>query len=169
MLSLDSPRWAELQHAYGAASDIPGLLRQLSTLPPCDMGEEPWATLWSSLAHQGDVYPASFAAVPHVVSALATDPLIADSSYFQFPAWVECCRARKNVSIPDDLVLAYKHALSQLPQLVADASKRPWRDGFMQCALGAIAAAKGEIAVAEAVMELDSEIAEQFLEWFHGR
>jgi hypothetical protein len=30
MLSLDSPRWSELEHAYGAASDIPSLLRQLT-------------------------------------------------------------------------------------------------------------------------------------------
>jgi hypothetical protein len=169
MLSLDSPRWAELQHAYGAASDTPGLLRQLSTLPPCDLEKEPWAMLWSSLAHQGDVYPASFAAVPHVISAIESDPLKADSSYFQFPAWIECCRLRKNVSIPDDLALAYRRALSQLPQLVADASKRPWEEGFIQCALGAVAAAKGNAAIAEAVMELDSEIAEQFLEWFHDR
>ncbi len=29
MLELDDPRWAELRHAYGFASDIPGLLRQL--------------------------------------------------------------------------------------------------------------------------------------------
>jgi hypothetical protein len=29
MLELDDPRWAEPRHAYGFASDIPGLLRQL--------------------------------------------------------------------------------------------------------------------------------------------
>jgi hypothetical protein len=34
MLSLDDPRWNELQHAYGVASDIPALLSQLSELPP---------------------------------------------------------------------------------------------------------------------------------------
>ena len=27
MLSLDSPQWSELQHAYGPATDIPQLLR----------------------------------------------------------------------------------------------------------------------------------------------
>lgn len=170
MLSLDSPQWGVLRHAYGTASDIPELLRRLYDVSACDPGEdEPWATLWSSLAHQGDVYSATFAAVPHVVAALADDPIRAGSEYFQFPAWVECCRLRKNVSIPDDRVLAYKRALSRLPQLVADASKRPWNDGFMQCALAAIAAAKGEVAIAEAVLELDSDVAEQFLEWFHDR
>ena len=33
-LAFDSPRWDELEHAYGRATDIPALLRQLSTLPP---------------------------------------------------------------------------------------------------------------------------------------
>jgi hypothetical protein len=165
MLGLNDSQWNELEHAYGNASDIPDLLKQLSALPPATGEKEPWFSLWSALAHQGDVYSASFAAVPHVIAALATDPLKADSTYFQFPAWVECCRVNKAVPIPEDLVWDYKQALSQLPQLVAEASKRPWDEGFLQCALGAIAAAKGQVTVAEAVMELNPEIAGKFLEW----
>lgn len=163
MLSLDDPRWSELQHAYGAATDIPSLLGQLSTLPSTKGDAEPWASLWSSLAHQGDVYSASFAAVPHVIAALETDPLNADWSYFGFPAWVECSRARGNVPIPNDLDLAYRRALSKLPKLVGEASKRPWDEEFLLQALAAIAVAKGQPAIAEAVMELNSETAERFL------
>lgn len=33
MPSLDSSEWSELRHAYGSASDIPPLLRQLADLP----------------------------------------------------------------------------------------------------------------------------------------
>jgi hypothetical protein len=55
---------------------------------------EPWFSLWSSLAHQGDVYSASFAAVPHVVHALSTAPERADASFFQFPTWVEIYRQK---------------------------------------------------------------------------
>lgn len=165
MLALNDPRWKELDHAYGSASDIPALLEQLSTLPPATGNSEPWFSLWSALAHQEDVYTASFAAVPHVVVALATNPGEADGSYFQFPAWVECCRVRKKVSIPDDLVEGYEHALSRLPRLVAEASERPWDEDFLPCALAAIAAAKGQIAVAEAVLELSEDVAENFLEW----
>jgi hypothetical protein len=165
MLGLNDSRWNELEHAYGNASNIPGLLKQLSMLPAATGEEEPWFSLWSALAHQGDVYSASFAAVPHVIAALATDPLKADSTYFQFPAWVECCRVNKDVPIPEDLAWDYKRALSQLPRLVAEASKRTWDEGFLQCALGAIAAAKGQVTVAEAAMELNPEIAGKFLEW----
>jgi hypothetical protein len=94
VLSLQSARWSELQHAYGRAADIPSLLEHLRELPKSEGEAEPWFTLWSALAHQGDVYSASFAAVPHVVAALATDPARADASFFQFPAWVEICRAK---------------------------------------------------------------------------
>jgi hypothetical protein len=169
VLSLDDRRWAELRHAYGAAGDIPALLRQLEQLPPSKNKAEPWFTLWSSLAHQGDVYSASFAAVPYVVNALASAPTRADHSYFQFPAWVEICRLKNNVEIPPDLRSAYFEALAQLPSLVAQASSRPWEPSLLACALAAVAAAKGEPGVAEAALELTPDVAREFLEWFFDR
>ena len=169
MLSLESHRWAELSHAYGTAGDIPALLRQLDDLPSSSNDAEPWFTLWSALAHQGDVYSASFAAIPHIVSALASAPEKADHSYFQFPAWVEICRAKNQVEIPEDLRSAYFEALSKLPGLVAAASTRPWQPGFLACTLAAVAAAKGQPAMAEAVLELTPEVAQDFMEWFFER
>jgi len=82
MLELSSPRWGELRDAYGSAAKIPELLRQLSALPRDDGSSEPWFTLWSALAHQGDVYSASFAAVPHVVAAIAGSPERMTDVYF---------------------------------------------------------------------------------------
>jgi hypothetical protein len=169
MLSLDSPKWSELSHAYGAASNIPDLLRQLETMPSSDSEKEPWFSIWSSLAHQGDVYSASFATVPHVVRILAKDPNRADFSYFQFPAWVEICRQKKSVPIPQELEADYFSALQQLPFLVSAAANREWDESFLLCALSAIAAAKGYGTVAEAVQELNSNVAEEFLECFFSR
>jgi hypothetical protein len=93
-LALDSRRWYELEHAYGKAADIPALLQQLADRPPSSGEGGPWFQLWSALAHQDDVYSASFAAVPHVVRAMAVAPTRADAGYFQFPAWVEISRQR---------------------------------------------------------------------------
>lgn len=165
MLDLDSPRWSQLSHAYGPATDIPPLLRQLKHFPSSENNAEPWFTIWSALAHQGDVYSASFAAVPHVVGYLAQAPTKADFSYFQFPAWVEICRRKGGVAIPADLTDAYENALSALPRLVATAADRPWDEGMLSCALSAIAASKGYPAVAEAVLEIDTGVAENFLNW----
>jgi len=166
MLSLDSNRWATLKHAYGDASDIPGLLVQLKSLPSSQGNQEPWYSIWSALAHQGDVYSASFAAVPHVVASIEIDPLRIDFSYFHFPAWVEICRHKQGLTVPDDLSDAYFDALAKLPGLVAEASHQDWDAGMLSCALAAIAAAKGHCAVAEAVLELNSEVARDFLEWY---
>jgi hypothetical protein len=165
MLSLDSPRWSELIHAYGSAADIPSLLQQLQSLPSSENDREPWFSIWSALAHQGDVYPASFAAVPHVVSCLAQAPTKADFSFFQFPAWVEICRQKRKVAVPDDLVLPYRQALAKLPELVAAAASRKWDETLLSCALAAIAASQGFAYVAEAALELNTEVAEDFLKW----
>ena len=165
MLRLDSPRWSTLQHAYGSAADTPQLLRQLKDLPSSEADAEPWFSIWSSLAHQGDVYSASFAAVPHVIAALANAPTKADHSFFHFPAWVEICRQKKSVLVPDDLSAAYSNALAQLPSLVEKAAEGDWDEPLLSCALAAIAAAKGYGFIAEAVLEMNSEVAEDFLKW----
>jgi len=168
-LPLDSPRWQELEHAYGKAADIPALLRQLASLPSSGPDDEPWFSLWSALAHQGDVYAASFAAVPHVVRALALAPDRAGAVYLQFPAWVEICRKREGVVIPSDLQDAYAAALAALPGLVAAAAVRAWDDEFLACALAALAAVKGSVDVAEAALELTPEVAGDFLGWLEDR
>jgi hypothetical protein len=169
-LSLDDTRrWADLQHAYGSASDVPDLLRQLAALPASSGKDEPWFSLWSALAHQGDVYSASFAAVPHVVRALSIAPTKADSSFFHFPAWVEICRQKTATPIPDDLRQAYFAALERLPSLVAAAANREWDGSFLACGLSAVAAAKGYGTVAEAAQELTPDVALEFMEWFFKR
>ena len=107
MLDLDSPRWAELQHAYGPADDIPDLLRDLErfaageTLPPNeDFGEqkEPWFSLWSALCHQGDSCTAAFAALPHIVriAFTAAGPV---PDYFHLPGAIEVARDLDRVPV----------------------------------------------------------------------
>lgn len=170
MLNLDSPRWSELLHAYGPAADIPPLLLQLQSLPNAIGESEPWFTLWSALAHQGDVYTASFAAVPHVIEALASAPAKADEAFFTFPAWVEICRARQEVEIPADLKADYFTSLMRLPGLVAQAAAERNGSSFAACALSATAAALGQHAMAEAVLEMTSpDISEEILEWLRNR
>jgi hypothetical protein len=51
--------WKTLHHAYGDASDIPGLLDRLSD----DPSEEVLTELWFRVFHQGTVYSASYPAL----------------------------------------------------------------------------------------------------------
>ncbi|HEX8603567.1 MAG TPA: hypothetical protein VF774_13050 [Pseudoduganella sp.] len=170
MLELTNPRWSELSDAYGSAAKIPELLRQLSDLPSDDGSSEQWFSLWSALAHQGDVYSASFAAVPHVIAAIAGSPERVTDVYFHFPAWIEICRHKNGVDVPDELAADYFDSLSRITALVASAKGNRWDAGFTACALSAIAAAKGQHELAEALLELtSSDTVGEFLEWSYDR
>jgi hypothetical protein len=165
VLPLNSPRWSQLSHAYGPASDVPAWLHQLSEVPSSSGNAEPWFSIWSALAHQGDVYASSYAAVPHVVAALASAPARADSAYFHFPAWVEICRVKSGPPIPPDIESAYLAALRQLPSLVAAAAEKRWEPEFLGCCMAALAVAHGQASIAEAALELTPQLAEEFLQW----
>ncbi|MFF1873877.1 hypothetical protein [Kitasatospora herbaricolor] len=57
--------WSQLNHAYGTAQDIPGLLDAMSPDPE----DACWERLWSCLCHQGAVFTASYAALPALAGA----------------------------------------------------------------------------------------------------
>ena len=68
MLPLTDASWATLTHAYGPAADIPDLLERAREDDSAGhLRTSPWFDLWSALCHQGDVYSASYAALPHLV------------------------------------------------------------------------------------------------------
>ncbi len=68
--------WTALTHAYGSASDVPGLLRNLAVDDPQARQEAYWE-LYSSIFHQGTRYPAAAPAVPFLIELLA-DPSTPD-------------------------------------------------------------------------------------------
>lgn len=170
MLALDSPVWSELQHAYGPASDIPALLSQLSNFP--DESEhlaEPWFGLWSALCHQGDVYSASFAAVPHIVAALATNPARATMSFFLLPASIEVARHERAAPLPASIESAYLAALAKLPALAASASRPQWAPEVCTSALAAVAAATGNHLLAQLIINVEASEIPEALEWLENR
>lgn len=70
--SLDDAGWAERNHAYGSAADIPGLLRQVAS--EGDAAGEAISALYGRLFHQGTVYPATAAAVPFLAELARRGP-----------------------------------------------------------------------------------------------
>lgn len=170
MLPLDSPLWSQLEHAYGSAADTPHFLHQLESHVDSESPEaDPWFSLWSSLCHQGDVYEASFAAVPHVLRIAEAHPTRFSSSFLQFPACVEFFRLKAGAKIPAELVGAYNSALQRIPAIVAAASVRKWDEVFLRCALSALAASRGQAEIAEAVLEMNPALAGKFMDWFYSQ
>ncbi len=64
--------WWKLDHAYGAAGDVPRLLWRL-TAPDLDERDQTGRDLVSALCHQGDLFSASAAAVPFLARLASSD------------------------------------------------------------------------------------------------
>lgn len=161
MLDLESDRWRELRHAYGPASNIPALLRRLPTAPVKSDGSErePWYSLWSALCHQSDVYPASFASVPHIVAAAAVRDAADRAEYLFLAGTIEAMRHKaSSPPLPADLAPAYREALRSAVPLAVEALRAESDPGWFQAVLGALAAFLGHPELGAAVSELRPEI-----------
>jgi hypothetical protein len=64
--------WAQLEHAYGSAADVPDLIRALRAADPKVRANARWE-LYGNIFHQGSRYEASAYAVPFLLELLA-DP-----------------------------------------------------------------------------------------------
>jgi hypothetical protein len=82
-----SVNWAALNHAYGSAADVPGLLRALANpdraagaiteaarLGERSVRDEAIWQLWGNVFHQGSLYQASAKTVPFLVEILRDGP-----------------------------------------------------------------------------------------------
>lgn len=170
MRELNSERWRSLTDAYGAAEQVPTLLAGLASFPAeATSRAEPWYSLWSRLCHQGDVYPASFAAVPHIIDTLARAPARATLSFFLLPAAIELARHENATVVPGDLRADYRDALDRIPELAARAACRPWEADVCQAVLAAIAASRAQYDIAKLLLDVDPSDIKEVLEWFSSR
>jgi hypothetical protein len=76
LAGLDDVDWASLVHAYGDASDVPDLLRGL-TSADSRVRDASLDALYGGVHHQGDVYDSTLACLPFLC-ALAADTAIGD-------------------------------------------------------------------------------------------
>lgn len=166
---MNSINWDELEHAYGVASDIPDLLAELSNYPTNESYEdEPFFSLWSSLCHQGDIYTASYAAVPIIVSLIEKSPNPVDYNYYLLPISIHISYLKGSAPpIPGNLIKSYHGAINILPNL---ATKENADNELMVRVLSSVIAVKsGNAALAESILELSPDIIEEFEEWLQSR
>ncbi|WP_449065123.1 HEAT repeat domain-containing protein [Planomonospora algeriensis] len=78
LAGLDEIPWADLEHAYGPADDVPELLRALRS-ESADERESTLHELYGNIFHQGSRYPATASAVP-CLARLALDPATPERS-----------------------------------------------------------------------------------------
>ncbi|MFE9821824.1 PBS lyase [Streptomyces sp. NPDC005791] len=73
---IDEVDWASMEHAYGPADDVPGLLYGLASGDPAER-ESALDGMYGAVHHQGDVYACTLACIPFLFE-LAVDPGIRD-------------------------------------------------------------------------------------------
>lgn len=78
-MEFDDPRWESLAGGYRVPVDPRPLLRVLAADPT---DPEMWKRLWEELYHQGNVGEASYAAVEHIVDAVANLSLAPAYAYW---------------------------------------------------------------------------------------
>ncbi len=121
MLDLTSPRWSELQQCYGPATEIPQQLSKLLGSQNCS--DDPHDVLFSRLCHQGTVYAATYAAVPHCVAALPKQGLQGQITLLMFLG--EAIVTHDRPPVPNDLSSSYFAAIETLKPLAIEIAKRP--------------------------------------------
>jgi hypothetical protein len=159
MLDLESPKWRNLSHAYGVASNIPLLIKQLKIAPPPKNSEsEPWFSLWNSLCDQYDVFTASYAALPHIVAIAESKPVKHRIEFFTFIGAVEAYRHRKGApEIPPFLEGDYLSAIEHAAGLIRDSLVANWDEDEMIVLLGAYAITRGHYRLGNAIIFLTEE------------
>lgn len=151
--------WATLRHAYGAAADIPALLKAAETAPaPNRYDQEPWFSLWSALCHQGDVYSASYAALPELVRIGSWRDSSARAACLLLAGCIELGRHEDRATpVPAWLIEAYEEAVGVGAE-VARASLDGLRDPDDRRAVEiALAAFTGQVAMARRLLGEDEE------------
>jgi hypothetical protein len=70
LTQLSAVRWADVYHAYGPASDVPGQLAAV-LVGDDETREEAWWNLWGNIHHQGTIYEATVPAVAILLGVAA--------------------------------------------------------------------------------------------------
>ncbi|WP_158827202.1 hypothetical protein [Mucilaginibacter lacusdianchii] len=165
LLSLDDPNWKKLEGGYkGTAYDASTALRQLQQAATLQQAMPIYQVLWNELHHQGDIGLASLYAVPYLVR-IAKESGLVDWNVLGLVTLIEVQRVNTSTLIPSKLKSDYDTAMQTLRGLAASVLEQVWKLELASSALAAIAVSKGQVKLANAILNLDSEDAiQEFLE-----
>lgn len=168
-MELQNINWNELNHAYGKAEDILEVLQEISSYPePKQEDDDPYYYLWSALCHQGDVYSASYAAVPYLVNLIEKSPTQSPYDLFLLPISIEIARANgSGPDIDETLKENYFAALKQLPILAANIKTND--EVYIRVLSATFAISSGHTSLAESILELWPEVLEDLNKWLLER
>jgi hypothetical protein len=84
--AIDSVPWPRIEHAFGPVTDIPDLIRSL-TSPDVNLRNDAWSKLHGNIWHQGTIYEATSYACLLGVAPAARDAWQAGRPRFPRALW----------------------------------------------------------------------------------
>lgn len=165
-MTLDDNLWKKLQGGYKTIYDASIPLRQLEGTEDKEKIKEVFDELWNELHHQGDVGLASYLALPQLVR-LGKSKGLFDWNLLGLCSVIEQQRQlADNPPLPAEFREYYESGLKELKQFVlANIDSEKDKTTF-RIALSALATSSGNIKLGKAIMELDDDVMNEFLEQF---
>ena len=158
MLPLDDSRWKTLAGGYRVPYDVSVPLRALFER---GASKELWDELWQGLHHRGDVGPASYAAVSHLLEFARRSPRL-DWNVFGLIAVIELQRP-SNPGVPGFLAAGYLRAIKELPAVVGSHPQLKWDGVLTRHIVCCVALARGQRALARVYLEMGPDAAQRWL------
>lgn len=154
LLPLESPRWLELDQAYGAAEDLPALLGAIASPTPAEDRAALWFAVWRMLSRPDAVFTSTYAAVPHLIALADELPLGERAEALHLASHTECIRQLPDAPrIPDDLVPAYAEAIERMPSIVAASVGMSWEREIAQVFAAALLVGHRQPALASLLLD----------------
>jgi hypothetical protein len=118
-----------------------------------DWEAEPLASLGNALVHQGDVYPASYAALPHLVAIAAMQPLPNRIICLNLVGCIAMGQQEAHApDVPAQLHEAYTAALSHAADIILESLHADWPDADYKVLLSTLVAVRGHGSLAETIL-----------------
>jgi len=164
-LPLHDPKWDTLYGGYRVPYNPSSALQAIHENGST---ETAYAELWQELHHQGDIGDASYAAVPHLIEAIAEQRTV-DWNPYALIATIEIARLNGNPPIPGWLEEEYANSIKSL----ADYALRDLastNDALtIRCLLAAVALSKGIRKLGAILSHLDDSEYDELTETYFGK
>jgi hypothetical protein len=165
-MTLDDEKWKELEGGYRTEYDVSIPLKNLEETDDKETIKKILNELWGELHHQGDVGLASYLAVPQLAK-IGKNKGLFDSSLLALCAVIEQQRQLgDNPSLPSEYHGYYENGLMELKQFIISKIGLERDEETLRIALSALATCSGQVKLGKAIIELEGDVMDEFLEQF---
>jgi hypothetical protein len=166
-MNLDHPTWQKIKGGYKVSYDVSIPLKLLEASSNKAEMEAIFHELWDELHHQGDVGIASYLALPQL-ARIARQKNLFDWNILGLCAVIEQERhSDKNPELPEEYLEYYKAGMQDLKSFIISNLTKDHDGDTLRVAYSALATFSSQIKLGKAIINLDEDVLDEFLEQYH--